>query len=100
MSTHNTTISIVLHINPFLRYTVCMRKVRILLFLGLWVAILPYLGFPYSWKDIIMTISGVCLIVLSYLLYRESLNNKNKEEIFENFSENNIFEESKEEEIE
>lgn len=74
-----------------------MLKARILLFLGLWVAVLPFLGFPNSWKDIIMTISGVALILLSYVFYRELIDKKSKEEVFENFSENNIFEENREE---
>lgn len=48
-----------------------MRKERILLFLGIFISILPYLGFPYSWKNYIFTITGVVIIYLSYELYRE-----------------------------
>jgi hypothetical protein len=67
-----------------------MRKARILLFLGIWVAILPYLGFPLSWKNVLFTFSGLGLIFLSYVFYREYKKVGNKKESFDNFSENNI----------
>jgi len=68
-----------------------MRKARIFLILGIWIAILPFLGFPSSWKDILTTLSGFGLIFVSYLLYRE---HKTKEggkspQTFDNFKENN-----------
>ncbi len=68
-----------------------MSKARILLILGTWVTILPYLGFPNSWKDVLYTLTGLGLIFLSYLLYRDSKMKENKEEIFDNFSENSNF---------
>ncbi|HEV7701839.1 MAG TPA: hypothetical protein VGO63_00105 [Candidatus Paceibacterota bacterium] len=48
-----------------------MRKERVLLILGVWVAVLPYLGFPYSWKNILFTLSGLAIIYFSYSLYKE-----------------------------
>ena len=66
-----------------------MRKAYILLVLGIWVTILPYLGFPYSWKDILMNLTGLLLIYLSFRLYKESKMREVKEEkTFDNFSEN------------
>lgn len=65
-----------------------MKKERIFLFLGIWVAILPYLGFPSSWKDILSTLSGLALIYLSYTLYKEFQTKEIKEKTFDNFSEN------------
>lgn len=66
-----------------------MSKARILLILGIWVAILPYLGFPYSWKDILTSLSGLGLVYVSFLLYKESKTKEVKEEkTFDNFSEN------------
>jgi len=66
-----------------------MRKARILLIIGIWVAVLPYLGFPSSWKDVLFTISGLGLIYFSYMLYNESKAEEIKEEkTFDNFSEN------------
>ena len=66
-----------------------MRRERILLLLGLWVAVLPYLGFPYFWKNIFLTISGMALVYLSILYYYETeKNGDRKTKTFENFSEN------------
>ncbi len=64
-----------------------MIKAYILLVVGIWVAVLPYLGFPYSWKDILTTVSGLGLIYVSFVLYKEY---KIKGEKFDNFSENNF----------
>ncbi len=62
--------------------------------LGVWVAILPYLGFPYSWKDILITLSGLGLIYASFMIYKESKIKEIKEEkTFDNFSENKFFNE-------
>ena len=52
---------------------------------------MPYLGFPNSWKDILFTVSGLGLCYFSFLLYKESkMVEAVKEEVFENFSENEI----------
>ncbi len=78
-----------------------MKKERILLLLATWVAILPYLGFPSSWKNILFTLTGLGLGYLSYQMYLES-RAKDKEnshlKSFDNFSENSNFvkEENKE----
>lgn len=40
--------------------------------LGIWVAVLPYLGFPYSWKSVLFTISGGILIYYSYKMHKEN----------------------------
>lgn len=48
-----------------------MRKERTLLILGIWVAVLPYLGFPSNWRDILFVITGVALVYLAYLFYLE-----------------------------
>jgi hypothetical protein len=66
-----------------------MRKIRALLGVGVWVAVLPYLGFPASWKSVLFTLSGFSLIYLSFLLYRESKGSEKK--AFDNFSENTDF---------
>ncbi len=68
-----------------------MQKGRIFLFLGIWITILPYLGFPYSWKDILTTLSGLGLIFVSYMLYKESKTGEiKKEKTFDNFRENDF----------
>ena len=71
-----------------------MKRARIFLMLGIWIAILPYLGFPYFWKGILTTLSGFGLIGMSYMLYRELKTKETKEErTFDNFSENEFNEE-------
>ena len=76
-----------------------MKKARTLLILGIWISILSYLGFPVSWRDILFTITGLILIILSYSLYKEykKKNNKVTENNFDNFSENKFFSERQDE---
>ena len=64
-----------------------MRKGRAFLILGIWVAILPYFGVPHFWKNILMTLSGLVLVYISYLIYRQEKQEK-KEMTYDNFSEN------------
>jgi hypothetical protein len=65
-----------------------MSRARILLILGVWVAVLPYLGFPFFWKNILLTVSGLGLVFFSYLFYRESKLAEGSAQRFDNFSEN------------
>lgn len=73
-----------------------MRRAYILLFLGIWVAVLPYLGFPQFYKNILFSLSGLGVICFSYILYRDN-KKKEAEERFDNFSENRDFNENKDE---
>lgn len=69
-----------------------MQKARILLVLGVWIMILPYLGFPYSWKDILTALSGIGLVYVSFALYKESKTRETKKEKpLDNFRENRDF---------
>ncbi|MEI8174723.1 MAG: hypothetical protein WCG28_02110 [bacterium] len=72
-----------------------MRKAYILLILGIWLAILPQLGFYYSWKDNLTSLSGLVLIFISFIFYREYTTKEVKKETFENFSENQSSNEEK-----
>ena len=49
-----------------------MRKERTLLIIGLWVAILPSLGFPNSWRSVFFVISGLAIVYLAYLFYKQA----------------------------
>lgn len=71
-----------------------MSKARILLILGTWVAILPFLGFPSFWKNILFTATGLVLIYFSYFLHRSTKATKNSKKHFDNFVENNNFEDN------
>lgn len=48
-----------------------MRKEKTLFIIGLWVVILPFLGFPVIGRKILLIITGLALIYLSYLFYLE-----------------------------
>ncbi len=76
-----------------------MRKARTLLILGIWVTLIPYLGFPYSWKDILTTLSGLTLIIFSYVLYMDYKTQEGEEEAFDNFRENKNFSEDKNKDV-
>ena len=72
-----------------MKYNIPMTKAYIILVLGVWIAVLPYLGFPASWKNILATISGFGLMYVSFVLYKEYKAQEIKEEkVFDNFSEN------------
>jgi hypothetical protein len=49
-----------------------MRKEKTLFLIGLWVIILPYLGFPNSWRNVLFIITGLAIIYLAYLFYLET----------------------------
>jgi hypothetical protein len=49
-----------------------MKKERTLFFIGLWVALLPYLGFPTSFRKILFVITGLVIIYFSYMLRKAS----------------------------
>ena len=68
-----------------------MRKARTFLILGIWTAILPYLGFPHSWKNILFILTGLVIVYLSYIMYQEH-KEKTGEKSFDNFRENADFE--------
>ncbi len=63
-----------------------MQRVKVLFCLGLWVAVVPYLGFPYFWRNLLLSLSGLFLTTIAYLMYRES--KKQERTIFDNFKEN------------
>lgn len=65
-----------------------------ILILGVWTAILPSLGFPYSWKDILTVLTGLVFMCLGYLLYKDYKAMEDKEKIYDNFKENNNFDET------
>ncbi len=48
-----------------------MRKERTLLILGIFVAVLPFLGFPNSWRKLFFVIVGFAIIYISYLFYKQ-----------------------------
>jgi cbb3-type cytochrome oxidase subunit 3 len=49
-----------------------MRKERTLFFIGIWVGLLPFLGFPNSWRKVLFVISGCAIVYLAYLFRQEN----------------------------
>lgn len=50
-----------------------MSKEILVIVLGVWVAIVPYLGVPGSWRTGILILSGIALIVLGFFLRADAL---------------------------
>jgi hypothetical protein len=48
-----------------------MRKEKTLFIIGIWIVILPFLGFPDTWRKILFIITGFMLIYLAYIYYEE-----------------------------
>ena len=63
-----------------------MSNRRIIFILGVWVAILPFLGFPASWKQVLFVLSGLTLIGFSY--YIEESKHRPKKEASDVFTDN------------
>lgn len=49
-----------------------MRKEKTLFIIGLWVIILPFLGFPNNWRKILFILTGLAIMYLAYLFYLET----------------------------
>ena len=62
-----------------------MQRVKFFLIAGIWIAVLPYLGFPVLIKNILFSLTGLFFIYIAILL-NSKLPKKKKG--FENFSEN------------
>jgi len=50
-----------------------MSKEMTVIVLGLWVAIVPYLGVPGTWRTAILLISGIGIAVVGFLMRGEAL---------------------------
>ena len=48
-----------------------MSKDVAIIFLGLWIAVVPFLGFPGTWKTVIFITSGLGIVILTFLLRRD-----------------------------
>lgn len=46
-----------------------MTKQRLLFFIGIWVAVLPFLGFPATIRRVFFLMTGLGIILLSYFMY-------------------------------
>ncbi len=66
-----------------------MTKERKLFLIGVWVAILPFLGFFESWRKILFVLTGIGIIYLAYLFYNEAkVRNSKDENVIKSFIDN------------
>jgi len=49
-----------------------MRKEKTLLIIGLWVMVLPFLGFTNSFRKILFVLTGFAIVYIAYLFYLEA----------------------------
>ncbi len=49
-----------------------MRKEKTLIIIGIWVLVLPFLGFPSFWRAFLFEITGLIILYLAYLFYIEA----------------------------
>lgn len=50
-----------------------MSKEVTVIVLGVWVAIVPYLGIPGTWRTAILLLSGLGIAIVGFLLRGESI---------------------------
>lgn len=48
-----------------------LTKNRILLILGIWIVLIPFLGFPSSYESVFIIGSGLFVVLLAFLHARE-----------------------------
>lgn len=70
-----------------------MRKEKTIFIIGLWIIVLPFLGFPTNWKTVMLVMTGIALIYLGYLFYMEAKDRLSKienqtESFIDNIGEN------------
>jgi hypothetical protein len=68
-----------------------MSKERLLFIIGLIMAIIPLSGFPTSWKKFLISIGGLAVIYLAYVLYKEKKKSLPKKDRVEVYTENRDF---------
>jgi hypothetical protein len=54
-----------------------MSKEMLVMALGLWIIIVPYLGIPGGWKSTIFLISGIIIVLVGFFLRTEALSRQN-----------------------
>jgi cbb3-type cytochrome oxidase subunit 3 len=66
-----------------------MRKEKMLFVLGVWVVFMPFLGFPNSWRKFLFFLTGICIIYIAYLFYKQNKARIPKDEnVMESFVDN------------
>ncbi len=55
-----------------------MRKEMLIILLGIWVAVMPYIGIPASWRTIGTVAAGVLIILVGLLLRGEAISGRDR----------------------
>lgn len=55
-----------------------MKKERTLLFVGIWVSLLPNLGFPENIRKFLFLLTGLFIIFIAYVMYRRKIEGRIK----------------------
>jgi uncharacterized membrane protein len=55
-----------------------MSKRLTLLFLGIIIILMPFLGFPSSWKNIFFVVVGLVIVLISLAMRREEFANSDR----------------------
>lgn len=72
-----------------------MSKAKKFLTIGIWTAVLPFLGFPLTIKNILFVLTGFLIMYMSYRIYLEN-KKLNTEVKTDSFSENIDFNKTEE----
>ncbi len=56
-----------------------MSKAKTILILGVWMTVLPYLGFPHFLKNLLLSLSGLGICFVGYVMHRDLKTGRNKE---------------------
>ena len=65
-----------------------MSKEVLVIVLGVWILIVPFLGIPSSWKTTIFALSGLAIVVIGFLLRTEAYSRGTKRPEHRKFVEN------------
>jgi len=65
-----------------------MRKERSLFVIGLLIIVLPYSGFPSSWRTFLFVLLGLCVVYIAYLFYIQAKSNLGKDDNHKTFIDN------------
>lgn len=55
-----------------------MSKEMVVIAVGIWILIIPYLGVPGGWRTALLLITGIGLIVLGFFLRAEALSREGR----------------------
>ncbi len=61
----------------------CMRDYTLYIWIGVWLFLLPFFGIPGSWKDTLLVLTALFVMVYSFALQRRSRSAKDNEAVSE-----------------